>query len=318
MPKFPTIPRLTIVVPHFGETESFESSLVSVLQHRPDDCEVLVPHSGSYDDPFDLSDEVKFVDAGSPDLVQQIAAAANVARGRFVHVVADGHLATSSWTEPALAEFEYSEAGVVVPVVRVADDSKQIATSEVLHAGWSRTGASVCQLIASGATEVTPRQCLRVEGGFLSASFWRRDLLRSLSGAFLGEDIVEASLVYGLLCKRAKWRCVVSRESTLFASDLECAFAASDYETRVRCNQRRLQAIADGIGNGGGWSKSLGRFMTTCLGSGLRPAIGRAMAPLAVKAVGPLVQPTGVLRADEQAETLRIPVSGLAEQRRAA
>lgn len=312
------IPRLTIVVPHFGETESFESSLVSVLQHRPDDCEVLVPHAGDYDDPFDLSDEVKFIDAGSPRLVNQITAAADAARGRFVHVVADGHRATPSWTEPALAEFEYSEAGVVAPVVRIPDEMKQLAKSEILHAGWSRTAASVCQLIGSGTTEVQSRQCLRVEGGFLSASFWRRDLLRSLAGTFQGDDVVEASLIYGLLTKRAKWRCVVSRESTLLASELECVFAASDYEARVRCNQRRLQAIADHLGNDGGWSRSFSRFITTCFSSGLRPAMGRATAPLATKSVGQLIKTSGVLRADEQAETLRIPVRGTAEHRRAA
>lgn len=312
------IPRLTIVVPYFGATESFESSLVSVLQHRPDDCEVLVPHGGDYDDPFDLSDEVKFVDAKSPRLVEQIAAAAMAARGRFVHVVSDGHLATPSWTESALAEFEYSEAGVVVPVVRIADGSQEIARSEILHAGWSRTTSSVCQLIGAGTAEVQPRQCLRVEGAFLSASFWRRDLLRSLSTTFQGDDIIEASLVYGLLTKLAKWRCVVSRESTLLASELECAFAASDYESRIRGNQRRLQAIADHLGSGGGWSNSFGRFVTTCFSGGLRPAIGRATAPLATKSISPLVQPSGVLHADEQAETLRIPVSELVEQCRAA
>ena len=97
MPKFPNIPRLTIIVPFFGKTEVFESSLASVLQHRPEECEILVPHAGDYDDPFDLSDEVTFVDVGSPKLVHQIAESAERARGRFVHVITDGHRATPDW-----------------------------------------------------------------------------------------------------------------------------------------------------------------------------------------------------------------------------
>lgn len=318
MPRFPSIPRLTIIVPHFGETESFENSLASVLQHRPDDCEILVPHAGDYNDPFELGDEVRFVDASSASLVRQVAEAAEIARGRFVHVVADGHVATPGWTDAALKEFEYHDAGLVVPVVRFQANSSRDAKSEVAHAGWRRTASSACQMVGSGETDVQPRDRIRVEGGILSVSFWRRDLLRSLSGTFSGDDVLEASAVYGLLAKQAKWRCVVSVASNLFVSDSQAAFVASDYEARANSNQRRLQAISDHLGKRGGWGKSFGRFIATCFSTGLGPAIGRSTAPLAARAIASQIKPTGVLRADEQVEMLRIPSHESAELRRAA
>lgn len=318
MPRFPSIPRLTIIVPHFGAAESFENSLVSVLQHRPEDCEILVPHAGDYDDPFELGDEVRFVDAGCHSLVRQIAEAAEMARGRFVHVIADGHVATPDWTDSALAEFECHETGIVAPVVRIVGDSKVVAGSEVLFAGWRRTASSAFHLLASGSTEVGPRDCIGVEGAVLSASFWRRDLLRSLSKTFLGDDVVEASAVYGLLAKKANWRCVVCPDSNLFASDLECAFAASDYDGRVRKNQRRLQAMSDHLGNRAGWGKSFGRFAATLFSGGIGSAIGRSTAPLAAKSVAQQIKPLGVLRVDEQVEMLRIPSDSSSTLRRAA
>ena len=52
---------LSIIVPFTGQTESFETTLASVLQNRPARAEVIVAHAGRYDDPWGLKDEVQFV-----------------------------------------------------------------------------------------------------------------------------------------------------------------------------------------------------------------------------------------------------------------
>ncbi len=69
------VPRLSIVVPISRDLAAFESTLISVLENRPRDCEVLVTHDGSYDDPFNLCDEVRFVIADSAALVDLVSAA---------------------------------------------------------------------------------------------------------------------------------------------------------------------------------------------------------------------------------------------------
>ena len=57
------VPRLSIVIPSVGDCNLLEDSLVSVLENRPADCEVLVVHNRPYDDPYNLAGEVRFVQA---------------------------------------------------------------------------------------------------------------------------------------------------------------------------------------------------------------------------------------------------------------
>jgi len=59
------VPRLSIVIPCLGGAAEFDATLVSVLQHRPADCEVLVIHNEPYDDPYALGHEVRFVECRS-------------------------------------------------------------------------------------------------------------------------------------------------------------------------------------------------------------------------------------------------------------
>ena len=63
VPKTNPIPQLSIVVPVFGDSAAFEATLVSVLENQPSCSEVIVAHDGSYDDPFDLADEVRLVES---------------------------------------------------------------------------------------------------------------------------------------------------------------------------------------------------------------------------------------------------------------
>lgn len=311
MPKFPTIPRLTIVVPYCGDTHAFESSLVSVLQHRPDACEVIVPHGGDYDDPFDLGDEVNFIDAGTTSFTAQVAEAASIARGRFVHVLAEGNCATQGWSEPAMEFFEHHDTGLVIPVVRHSD------RDEIVYAGWRRSASSACELIAAGSPTLHTQDTVRVEGGFLHASFWRRDLLRSLSGIIRSDDSVEASMAYSLAARQAGWRCLVSRKSTLHSADT--SHGQTDLSSRINTNHRRLQAIADRFSkSGGGWGKSAGRFVSTYFSGGIVSAVRRATAPLAQSEIESSLRCNTVLRCDDHVESVRIPVNANVPLRRAA
>lgn len=262
------IARLTIVVPRGEASEdAFETSLVSVLQHRPASCEVIVPHDGSYDDPFDLADEVEFLGVDSDRLLTQIHAAANVAHGRFVHVVARGHAVTAGWCDAALSMFERWDAGIVTPVVRDADGF-------VNHAGWRHGASSACYLIGHDDSELRLEEAAHVDGAFLDCGFWRRDLLRSLEGAYVGQDPTEASVAYAFASGRADWRCVVAPD---------CQIQSGEHEVidDVRAHQRTLQAIANHY-QGGGWNRCFSRLVSSMMGrqGGLPVGIARATAPL--------------------------------------
>ena len=57
------MPRLSIVIPVLGDSQQLDDTLVSVLENRPANCEILVVHNEPYHDPYHLSDEVQFVEA---------------------------------------------------------------------------------------------------------------------------------------------------------------------------------------------------------------------------------------------------------------
>ena len=120
VPKTHPIPQLSIVVPLGRDLAGFEATLISVLENQPDGSEVLVPHDGSYDDPFDLGEEVRFVVASSSKPLDLVGAAATQARGRFVHVLAEGIRATCGWTDDVLECFDHFDTGIVAPVIRSA------------------------------------------------------------------------------------------------------------------------------------------------------------------------------------------------------
>ncbi len=182
VPKFPPIPRLSIVIPIGQDLAAFESTLVSVLENRPTGCEVIVAHDGRYDDPFDLCDEVSFVTSSSGGLVDLVAASVSRAQGRFVHVLADGMRATPGWTDDAVEKFEHHDAGVVAPVIR----SQQ--TGKIVAAGWCDRGGCLCRPSAAGRATVDPGTATGLGGAYLQASFWRRELIRSACSAVYGRQ----------------------------------------------------------------------------------------------------------------------------------
>ena len=56
------MPRLSIIVPHRHQDSRLEATLLSLLENRPDDSEIIVVHDGSYGDPYKLVDEVIFIE----------------------------------------------------------------------------------------------------------------------------------------------------------------------------------------------------------------------------------------------------------------
>ena len=60
--------RLSIVIPVLGDQKPLDDTLVSILENRPANCELVVVHNTPYNDPYGLSGEVQFVQApAGPD-----------------------------------------------------------------------------------------------------------------------------------------------------------------------------------------------------------------------------------------------------------
>lgn len=112
------MPRLSVVVPWVGANVALEDTLASILQHLPPQSEVLVPHPGPYDDPYDLCGEVRFLEAPvGATATELICLAADEAEGDYLHLVRGGLRVEEGWTEPALAVLADETVAAVIPAV---------------------------------------------------------------------------------------------------------------------------------------------------------------------------------------------------------
>lgn len=112
------MPRLSIVIPVLGDPQQFESTLVSVLENRPEDCQIVLALNRPYDDPYQLEGEVEFVrlshKAGWAD---ELNAAWAVCRAELVAVLSCGAEVTPGWTEAALAAFSDPLVASAAPLI---------------------------------------------------------------------------------------------------------------------------------------------------------------------------------------------------------
>ena len=291
MPKFPPIPRLSIVIPIGRDIAAFESTLISVLENPVHGSEILVCHDGSYQDPFELGDEIKFVIADSENPLEVISAGASQARGRFVHVLSDGLRATPGWIDEALEAFEAYDCGVVSPVIR------HETNGTIVSAGWKDSVAGLCKSADKGQQQIIETAKSNQTGAYLQGSFWRRELLRSLTDALTTNDLLEASYVFHQLADQAGWKCSLASDSELlYAHDtLPWNEPSVGRGMRTQCVKNHFSL--------GGWSRSLSAALCSTIASVTRPrqiveAIGRGLAPILTASLAERVRPSHVAACD--------------------
>ena len=308
VPKTNPIPQLSIVVPVHGDAAAFESTLISVLENQPAASEVIVSHDGSYDDPFDLGEEVRFVSADSGKYRDLVSTAAHQARGRFVHLLSDGLQATEGWTEHAVHALDHFDTAAVAPVIRSKHDQK------IMAAGWSNGIARLGK--PSTKLPLKSKQATQVVGAYLQASFWRRDVLRSLSAAFDGHEVFEASMVYHYLLRKAGWRTDLVADSSVL-----CEFESLPWERVSLRRGMRLAAIRNHFA-GMTSTQNLLSAGLACLSNLTSPsmlieALGQSLAPLS-KDLKRQIHLDAVLTCDDQGMIVLMPRHGADTNRYAA
>lgn len=185
---------LSIVIAYNNLPEQLETTLVSLLENRPADCEIIVAHSGNYADPYDLTDEVRFVDLASnqrlADLLNAGVAAAN---SDVVHILECGIQATEGWCSEALEAFEDSEVASVSPVIFDRQRPERILATGVVY-GTSGT----CGVRGGGRR--LRRSHARIAGPTKQAAFYRAASLRAIGGftGDVGPDLLAVDVAVSL------------------------------------------------------------------------------------------------------------------------
>jgi len=190
------------VIPAPSDVVALEDTLVSVLEKRPPDTEVIVALGCAYDDPWNIRDEVTFVQA---PLGSSLVACANVgvaaSRAEVTHILAAGWRATDDWTDGPLALFADEATVAVVPLTVMADDrARPIAAGIRCGRGGRRI-------------EVRPGRGT-AQAPTLEAGFWRTEFLRQAGPGFAtacGEDCADADMAVAVA---VSGRAVVGDESS--------------------------------------------------------------------------------------------------------
>ncbi len=170
---------LSIIIPAGGDVSLLEDTLVSVLANRPPRCEIIVPHAGNYDDPYELQDEVRFLELPSPSgAADQIAAALDATTAPFVHLLAAGCEVDEDWYTPALECLSDPNVAAVAPLVFSDESLETVRCVGVAQGIGGRRVEKGCGLSSTSHRLAQ----LRVIGPTRLAAFYRRDALDAIGG----------------------------------------------------------------------------------------------------------------------------------------
>ncbi len=208
------MPRLAIVISAVDHVELLEGTLVSVLENRPADCEIIVALNSPYSDPYDLKDEVRFVQAAArASTVAAINAALSAARAPFVHLLASGCEVTEGWADKALSRFGDRQVGSVAPLVFDAQNRDCIFAAGVgYRAGGKR------YLVGRGLREAAAETQASIVGACGFAAFYRKAALDFVGGLSSQLGRRQADVDLALVLKRAGFAVALETGSRIYAA----------------------------------------------------------------------------------------------------
>ena len=197
-----TPPRLSIVIPAPGDEATLEETLVSVLENRPEDSEIVVVLGFGYHEPWNVGEEVQFIQApiGS-NRVACINLGLAASTGRIVHVLAAGWRATPFWTDAAIEHFNNEQVAAVVPLEVASGDSDRIVATGI---EVGRGGRRVMLRPWGDASRVQgfhEDDYPSPSGPTLEAGFWSRQMIDRLTFGFCpacGDEYADADMAISL------------------------------------------------------------------------------------------------------------------------
>ncbi len=302
MPKLPRIPRVSIIVPLRRDEKLFEETLLSILENRVDGYEIVAVHNGTYSDPFDLGDEVRFVVARSSNLVDLIRDAFPATHGSVVHVLGTGIRATPGWSTAAIDVFSDNNVAAVVPA---------LADRGGVSSGWCDTAGRLCNPTRLGSAGSRTGQ---LRGFFLDAFFARRRVLGNLLDAVAPaiNDPVAVGYAFGCLLQRAGWLVSDCRDSLVDAAEEIDAVDPSD-----RHRGETLAAIRSWVLQHPEPLPALAMLKSALLGSSsLAEMIGTMRYRGTLPAIRRGIDPQSVISADAMSRLGGVPAAAI--RRRAA
>jgi hypothetical protein len=202
---------LALVIPVVGHTEGLETTLLSVLERRPDDCEVIVATSAAYDDPYKLQGEIQILHAPrGAGLVDCANLAIKSTAAPIVHILAVGAQATDGWIDRAARHFENPRVAAVVPFVHSTDNPKSLLSVGVSYLGHGRR--QICRNVNA---------CDQIIGPQLGAGFYRKSVIDAIGGipSCVGDKLAEIDLA--MVLRKAGWQIELEPACRVLAQQMD-------------------------------------------------------------------------------------------------
>ncbi|MGA0038691.1 MAG: glycosyltransferase [Pirellulales bacterium] len=201
--------RLSIVIPAVTSAAELEETLLSVLENRPEQCEVIVALACEYDDPWNLRDEVTFVRApAGASTIGCVNLGISSASGEIVHVLSAGWKATPGWTDIPLERFADPDLAAVIPLTVSADNQERVVSMGMTYTRGGRRRVRVpsgsranVTAIANAIASVNRPSRSQVVGPLIDAGFWRAEMLNAAGPGFAaccGESMADADLAVAI------------------------------------------------------------------------------------------------------------------------
>ena len=198
--------RLSIVIPVLGDQKPLDDTLVSILENRPANCELLVVHNEPYNDPYELADEVQFLQAPSgAGFVECLNLGLSASRAPVVHLLACGVEVRPGWADAALQHFRNPDVAAVAAVLLHHDDHQTVVSAGL---GYRAEGV-VCRVGSGSAADQVGEAEDELCGPDALAGFYRRSAIEAVGGFSPSVADTLVTIHVALALRQAGFRCVV-------------------------------------------------------------------------------------------------------------
>ena len=274
------MPRLSILIPVANKLERLEDTLISLLENRPAGCQIVVVLSEPYADPYQLKDEVCFVESPrNACLAESINFGFATCRAPIVHVLSCGLEVSPGWTDQVLARFNDRKVAAVAPLVLQRRDENRIISAGVRY---SPGGAASRLRFGKSPAQAAPDKG-EFFGADILAAFYRRSAWDAVGGlnTAIGGHLCGVDLALAL--HFAGYRCVGEDSCRIFGDPAD-ALGASRLG-RGRDAERLFWTWASRMGRKRALAAHATLLTAECLKSVVRPytiidLCGRAWATL--------------------------------------
>ena len=250
------MPRLSLIVPFQCDSQALENTLVSVLELRSPDDELLIVHRGEYQDPYGLQgNEAKVLETpASSTLAEQLNVAIRNATGDVLQVVLPGAVLEPDWCVDALAAFDELD----VDMIALGVSGSGVSGSGTSSLQYGFEADLIPQRRATG-------EASKIAGPLLAGTMIRRSAIQCLGGwnTKIPGDLIDFELClmakllglqvgvvegYSVTCDESRSMVLSHYELGRSIGQLACAFSEiPDSAIVIEPLVRRLGHLASGL-----------------------------------------------------------------------